>query len=63
MCIQGSRSISYRLSDASPEMGLISGPRDTYLLGILYIYMLLLYLYDLHFYLKNFKLEKKLQIL
>jgi len=28
MCIRGSRSISYRSSDASPEMGLISGPRD-----------------------------------
>ena len=28
MCIRGSRSISYRSSDASPELGLVSGPRD-----------------------------------
>ena len=28
MCIRGSRSISYRQSDASPELGLVSGPGD-----------------------------------
>ena len=27
-CIQGSRSISFRQSDASPELGLVSGPED-----------------------------------
>ena len=28
MCIRGSRSISYRSSDASPDLGLVSGPMD-----------------------------------
>ena len=28
MCISGSRSISCRHPDASPEVGLVSGPRD-----------------------------------
>ena len=28
MCIRGSRSISFRSPDASPEMGLTNGPRD-----------------------------------
>ena len=28
MCIQGSRSISYRQSDASPDLGLVRGPGD-----------------------------------
>ena len=28
MCIRGSRSISLRSSDASPELGLTNGPRD-----------------------------------
>ena len=28
MCIRGSRSISYKSSDASPELGLVNGPRD-----------------------------------
>ena len=28
MCIRGSRSISHRSCDASPEMGLVTGPRD-----------------------------------
>ena len=30
MCIRRSRSISYRSSDASPELGFVSGPRDFY---------------------------------